>query len=82
MKCPHCGGLLRKDTFNNVTPRAGQFIVIYGVPCCKCMDCGTVLYRGHVMQKLEKMVDDTPKTAGKVVMLDYPDSDMEVYNGH
>ena len=82
MKCPHCGGLLRNDTFNNDTPRDGQFIVIYGDPRCKCNDCGTVLYRGHVMQKLEKMVDDTPKTAGKVVMLDYPDSDMEVYNGH
>ncbi|ANU53033.1 hypothetical protein I5Q82_16335 [Acutalibacter muris] len=82
MTCPHCGGLLKKDTINNVTPRAGQFIVIYGVPCCKCVDCGTVLYRGHVMQKLEKMVDDTPKAAGKVVMLGYPDSDMEVYNGH
>ncbi len=82
MTCPHCGGLLKKDTINNVTPRAGQFIVIYGVPCCKCVDCGTVLYRGHVMQKLEKMVDDTPKAAGKVVMLDYSDSDMEVYNGH
>lgn len=82
MICPHCGGLLKKDTINNVTLRDGQFIVIYGVPCCKCADCGTALYMGDVVQKMEKMVDDTPKTAGKVVMLDYPDSDMEVYNGH
>ncbi len=82
MKCPHCGGLLKKDITNNVTPRDGQFIVICGVPCYKCADCGTVLYMGDVVQKMEKMVDDTPKTAGKVVMLDYPDSDMEVYNGH
>lgn len=81
MICPHCGGLLKKDITNNVTPRNGQFIVICGVPCYKCVDCGTVLYRGHVMQRLEKMVNDTPRTAGNVVILDYPDSDMEVYNG-
>ncbi len=33
------------------------------------------------MQRLEKLVDDTPKTAGKVVMLDYPNSEKEAKNG-
>ena len=82
MICPYCEGLLKKDITNNVTPRDGQFIVIYGVPCYKCVDCGTVVYMASVVQKLEKMVDDTPRTAGKVFMLDYPDSEKEAKNGH
>ncbi len=81
MTCPYCEGLLKKSVTNNVTPRDGQFIVTYGVPCYKCVDCGTVVYMASVVQKLEKMVDDTPKTAGKVVMLDYPDSGKEIKNG-
>ncbi|MCI9224135.1 MAG: hypothetical protein HFE91_01550 [Acutalibacter sp.] len=81
MICPHCEGLLKKDITNNVTPRDGQFIVIYGVPCYKCVDGGTVAYAADVVQKLEKLVVETPKTAGKVVMLDYPDPEKEAKNG-
>ena len=46
-----------------------------------CPHCGGLL-KADVMQKLEKMVDDTAKTAGKVVMLDYPDLEKETQNGH
>lgn len=81
MICPHCEGLLKKDTINNVTPRDGQFIVIYGVPCYKCVNCGTVTYTADVVQKLEKMVDETPKTAGVTVLLDYPGTETEAENG-
>ena len=80
MICPYCEGLLKKSVTNNVTARDGQFIVIYGVPCYKCEGCGTVVYIATVVQKLEKLVDGTPKTAGKVVMLDYPDSEKEAPN--
>ena len=40
-----------------------------------------VTYTADVVQTLEKMVDETPKTAGVTVLLDYPGSEKETQNG-
>ncbi|MBS5385748.1 MAG: type II toxin-antitoxin system MqsA family antitoxin [Clostridiales bacterium] len=47
------------------------YVIIENVPCLKCTQCGDVVYRNSVMEKVDDILDELEKIVSKVSIIDY-----------
>lgn len=47
------------------------YVIIENVPCMKCVQCGDVVFRGSVMEKIDEILDNLEKIVSKISIIDY-----------
>lgn len=47
------------------------YVIIENVPCLKCEQCGDVVFRGSVMEKIDDILDSLEKIVSKISIIDY-----------
>jgi YgiT-type zinc finger domain-containing protein len=47
------------------------YVIIENVPCLKCSQCGDVVFRGSVVEKIDDILDGLEKIASKISIIDY-----------
>jgi YgiT-type zinc finger domain-containing protein len=56
MKCPICGGKLKKETITHNERWEGQLYTFSNVPALVCENCGDVSFEGKVIEKMEEII--------------------------
>lgn len=72
MRCGRCG----KECQAGTTAEAveldnGGLLVVRNIPCCKCAECGEILYRGNVVEQLERLTELAQRLAQEITVVDY-----------
>ena len=49
----------------------GCYVIIENVPCWKCEQCGEILYKASVLEKIEDILDALEKISSKIFIVDY-----------
>ena len=49
----------------------GCYVIIENVPCWKCEQCGEILYKTSVLEKIEDILDALEKISSKIFIVDY-----------
>ena len=47
------------------------YVIIENVPCLKCDQCGDVVFKGSVVEKIDDILDDLEKIVSKISIIDY-----------
>lgn len=71
MTCFACKGNVEKSTTAYMTECDGCYIIIKNVPCLKCDQCGDVVFRGSVVEKIDDILDGLEKIVSKISIIDY-----------
>ncbi len=71
MTCFACKGNVEKSTTTYMTECDGCYIIIKNVPCLKCDQCGDVVFRGSVVEKIDDILDGLEKIVSKISIIDY-----------
>lgn len=71
--CVYCGGTLEETTTDFVEKIDNYVIVIRGVPCKKCHQCGEEYFSTAVSEHLESILDSIQKISSEitVTVIDY-----------
>ncbi len=73
--CVYCRGALKETTTDYVEKINNYIIVIRGVPCEKCNQCGEEYFSDAVAQKIETILESIQKISSEitVTVINYPD---------
>ncbi len=76
MKCIMCkGGTLKEGVRNHVVTLKDVIIIIKGVPCTECTQCGESYYDNDVALELERIVKGiTDNALTEIAVVAYPKS--------
>ena len=71
-KCPLCGGELEEKTITHAQEYKGRIIILENVPAEVCRQCGEVLIRPDVLEKMQELVwsKAAPKRTARVPVYD------------
>jgi len=71
-RCPLCGGELEDRTVTHPQEYRGKIIILENVPAEVCRQCGEVLLRPEIVEKMQKAVwfDAAPKRTTRVPVYD------------
>lgn len=47
------------------------YVIIENVPCMKCGQCGEVVFRNSIAEKIDDILDDLEKIVSKISIIDY-----------
>ena len=74
MKCMRCG----RNAFSSVTSEAIELgfglLVIRDIPCYKCEECDEIFYTGDVVQRIEKIIEETKQLMQQIRVVFYADA--------
>ena len=73
MSCFFCKGSLKDGITNHVVNLPGCIIIVKGVPCMECSQCGEKYYSDDVAQKLERIVDMMQTALTEIAIVNYSD---------
>ena len=73
MKCFFCKGQMTDSLTTDVTDLESSVIIIRGVPCHKCAQCGEISFSLDVGERLEKIVDALRHSLTEVAIVQYSD---------
>ncbi len=72
MRCTSCKS---GEMFESKTSYFAQlnncYVIIENVPCMKCSQCGDVVFRGSVVEKIDDILDRLEKIVSKISIVDY-----------
>ena len=71
MKCFFCKGEKEHSHTIDVTDLGSCIIIVRGVPCYKCTQCGEVTFDLCVGERLEKIVDELKNTNSEIAVVQY-----------
>ena len=71
MKCFFCKGDLVDALTTDVTDLESSVIIIRGVPCHKCVQCGQVSFTLDVGERLENIVDALRDSLTEIAIVQY-----------
>ncbi|MCL2202647.1 MAG: type II toxin-antitoxin system MqsA family antitoxin [Defluviitaleaceae bacterium] len=71
MKCFFCKGNLVDTTTSDFTDFGDCIIVVRGVPCHKCTECGEVVFDLRVGERVEQIVDELKDSMQEVAIVRY-----------
>ena len=72
MRCTSCrGGSMEESTTTYFAQLENCYVIIENVPCMKCVQCGDVVFRGSVMEKIDEILDNLAKIVSKISIIDY-----------
>lgn len=71
-KCPLCGGELQAKIVTHPQEYKGRIIILENVPAEVCRQCGEVLLRPDVLERLQEVVwsEVTPRRTTQVPVYD------------
>ena len=71
-KCPLCGGSLEERRITHAQQYQGRIVILENVPAEVCRQCGEVLLRPGVLERLQDLVwtEGTPKRTAQVPVYD------------
>ncbi len=72
MRCTSCKS---GEMFESKTSYFAQlkdcYVIIENVPCMKCRQCGDVVFRNSVVEKIDDILDSLEKIVSKISIIDY-----------
>ena len=71
MKCFFCKGNMTNARTTDVTDLGSSIIIIRGIPCHKCDQCGEVSFSLDVAERLEQIVDTLKNTQPEIAIVQY-----------
>ena len=71
-RCPLCGGQLEERAVTHPQEYKGRIVILENVPVEVCVQCGEVLLRPDVLERMEKVVwsEVTPRRTRQVPVYD------------
>lgn len=71
-KCPLCGGELEQKTVTHPQEYKGAILILENVPVEVCRQCGEVLLRPDVLEKIQELVwsKQAPRRTASVPVFD------------
>ena len=73
MKCIYCKGTYTDGHSTHVADLGTCIVIIRGVPCSKCEQCGEVSYTGTVVRQIENIVDVLRNAMTEIAVVNYSD---------
>jgi len=73
MKCFFCKCDMVDALTTDVTDLESSVIIIRGIPCKKCAQCGEISFTLDVGERLEQIVDTLRNTLTEVAIIQYSD---------
>ena len=72
MNCLLCKtGNMTESTTVYFAQLPGCYVIIENVPCWKCEQCGEILYKTSVLEKIDAIIDALEKVSSKIFVVDY-----------
>lgn len=71
MKCFFCKGKKEDSVTIDVTDLGSSIIIIRGVPCYKCVECGEVTFDLAVGERIEHIVDTLKDSISEIAVVQY-----------
>jgi YgiT-type zinc finger domain-containing protein len=71
MRCFFCKGEMVEGLTTDVTDLGTSVIIIRGVPCQKCTQCGEVSFSLNVAERLEQIVDTLGESVTEIAVIRY-----------
>ncbi|MBR1647867.1 MAG: type II toxin-antitoxin system MqsA family antitoxin [Selenomonadaceae bacterium] len=72
MNCLLCKtGTMKESTSAYFAQLKNCYVIIENVPCRKCEQCGEILYKTSVLEKIEDILDTLEKISSKIFIVDY-----------
>ena len=71
-KCPLCGGELEERAVTHPQNHKGRIIILENVPAEVCLQCGEVLLRPDVLERMQEVVwsEAAPRRTAQVPVYD------------
>ena len=73
MKCFFCKGNMSDGFMTHVVDLGKSVIVVRGVPCEKCDQCGETVFTGTIAKQLENIVDRLKNSFTVIVIVNFTD---------
>ena len=72
MRCTSCkSGEMEDNKTTYFAQLKNCYVIIENVPCLKCKQCGDVVFRGSVVEKIDDILDNLEKIVSKISIIDY-----------
>ena len=72
MRCTSCkNGEMQEDTTTYFAQLKECYVIIENVPCLKCKQCGDVVFRHSIAEKIDDILDNLEKIVSKISIIDY-----------
>ena len=72
MNCLICKtGTLKESTTAYFAQLENCYVIVENVPCHKCEQCGEILYKTSVLEKIDDILDALEKISSKIFIVDY-----------
>ena len=71
MKCLKCNGEMKQGSTTFTLDTGECCIVIRGVPCLKCDECGEIIYSAEVSDNIERIVKTAKQALTEVAVVKY-----------
>jgi len=71
MTCFFCKGEKENGTTIDVTDLGSCIVIVRGVPCYKCMQCGETTFDLNVGERLEQIVDALKDSISEIAVVQY-----------
>ncbi|MCM1218146.1 MAG: type II toxin-antitoxin system MqsA family antitoxin [Lachnospiraceae bacterium] len=72
MRCTSCkSGEMEESKTTYFAQLKDCYVIIENVPCLQCIQCGDVVFRSSVVEKIEDILDDLKKIVSKISIVDY-----------
>ena len=72
MRCTSCkSGEMFESKISYFAQLKDCYVIIENVPCMKCRQCGDVVFRSSVVEKIDDILDSLEKIVSKISIIDY-----------
>lgn len=72
MRCTSCkNGTMLEDKTTYFAQLKDCYVIFENVPCLKCTQCGEVVFKGSVVEKIDDILDSLEKIVSKISIIDY-----------
>ena len=71
MTCFFCKGTMQPGHTSHFAEAGNCIIIVKGVPCSKCTQCGEVSYSGSVAVRLEQIITEMKKSLTEIAVVHY-----------
>ena len=72
MRCTSCKtGSMEESKTTYFAQLKNCYVIIENVPCMKCGQCGEVVFRNSIAEKIDDILDDLEKIVSKISIIDY-----------
>ncbi len=72
MRCMSCkSGEMVESKTSYFAQLKDCYVIIENVPCMKCRQCGDVIFRSSVVEKIDDILDNLEKIVSKISIVDY-----------